>query len=512
MKPIIIDMKDMTDSSEVYDSKANPWLSYFIYIVLGILIIGFLWAYFFKIDIVVKGNGILKINNQSSIVSTDIEGRIDLLKISDGDHVKKGDVLLKINSSQIEDSLEELKEQLVETSQRVEMLKAYDEFLSGNTTSFDNKENNPYYGEFISRRKLIDLNNQNLEDNIDERASSAKAELANINNQISQVNNQINRIDTAISSIGNNKNSVSKSDHYYFTLVETYLVNHKIVKDRYDRQIDELNEEKNNLNLILEEKENNLEDISLRNTEIDAKISQLLEDKNMELSSLKTQQIMTLNQEKNSINNSKNTLESNKNMLESQVAILKESNSENSAKINIETEKQNVSKELLSYEEKKKELKSRTEQYETQNGKTSILATKDGYISFLSELKEGSYISQGQGIFNILPDIFEDYEVEVLVENSDIGKVNENQTIKFEIPAYPSREYGFITSKITSISKETKVDENTGKSYYIVKSIIEEDNVDKRIKLNNEMFSQARIIVDEKRVLTYLLEKINLWD
>ena len=31
MKPIIVDMKDMSDSTEVYNSRPNPFFVYFIY-------------------------------------------------------------------------------------------------------------------------------------------------------------------------------------------------------------------------------------------------------------------------------------------------------------------------------------------------------------------------------------------------------------------------------------------------------------------------------------------------
>ncbi|MFM1525727.1 MULTISPECIES: HlyD family efflux transporter periplasmic adaptor subunit [Helcococcus] len=516
MKPIIIDMNDMTDSSEVYESKPNPWLSYFIYFVLAILITGFAWAYFSKIDIIVKANGVIKINN-NTIISADISGRINSLTVLDGKLVKKGDLLAKIDSEEIGNAIKGIDKTLGETNERIDILKAYESFLNGETNVLDEKNDNKYYSEILSRKNLLNLNNSNIEKNIEEKKASYKAELSSASNKIKQLNNQISRIDKAISSVSNLENLVSSSDEYYNSLVSTFLSNYNITTNKYDKQIQVLVDEKKILRESITDTNNSneeavKEDISSKETNLDNSIEKLKNEKKSELSNLKMQQITLLEQEKNTINTSKTTLNSNKKMIESQLNILNNSDIGNSKNINIETEKQSVAKELLSYEEKKTELENKQKQYDIQSGKTNIIANEDGYISFASDLKEGSYVNQGQAIFKILPDDFENYEVEIFVVNSDIGKVKENQTIKLEIPAYPSSEYGFITSKITSISKETKVDEKTGQSFYIVKAIIERDKVNKNINLNNGMLSYARIVVDEKRVLRYVLEKINLWD
>lgn len=60
MKPIIIEMKDMSDSTEVYQSRPNPFMIYFIYLLVIIFVALIAWMYFFEIDIVVKGNGMLR--------------------------------------------------------------------------------------------------------------------------------------------------------------------------------------------------------------------------------------------------------------------------------------------------------------------------------------------------------------------------------------------------------------------------------------------------------------------
>ena len=48
MKPIIVDLKDISDSTEVYDSKPNRFVPYTIYIICAILAIALIWMYLFR--------------------------------------------------------------------------------------------------------------------------------------------------------------------------------------------------------------------------------------------------------------------------------------------------------------------------------------------------------------------------------------------------------------------------------------------------------------------------------
>ena len=48
MKPIIVDMKDMSDSKEVYESRPNPLMTYFIYFIFRLKNAKF--HYFYLID------------------------------------------------------------------------------------------------------------------------------------------------------------------------------------------------------------------------------------------------------------------------------------------------------------------------------------------------------------------------------------------------------------------------------------------------------------------------------
>src|SRR5574344_1266091 len=96
MKPIIIDIHDMSDSKEVYNSKPNLFFTYFIYLILTLLITAVMWMIFFEIDIVVKGDGIFRGDNSFSEVCSNNSGVVSECNIEEGKYVAVGDLLLTI--------------------------------------------------------------------------------------------------------------------------------------------------------------------------------------------------------------------------------------------------------------------------------------------------------------------------------------------------------------------------------------------------------------------------------
>lgn len=68
MKPILINLNEISDSREVYDSKPNILFSAFIYSILSLFIVSLLWMYFSRVDIVVKSDGMLRPNDQVATV------------------------------------------------------------------------------------------------------------------------------------------------------------------------------------------------------------------------------------------------------------------------------------------------------------------------------------------------------------------------------------------------------------------------------------------------------------
>ncbi len=132
------------------------------------------------------------------------------------------------------------------------------------------------------------------------------------------------------------------------------------------------------------------------------------------------------------------------------------------------------------------------------------------------ELKQESFLQEGGSIGSIYPENESEFYAEICVENSDIGKVEEGQKAKFEIAAFPSSEYGYFSGMVSNISKDITVDENTGRTYFIVKvkcdKMTLQDKDGNNVSLKNGMACTGKIIICEKTVMTYLLQKINIID
>lgn len=557
MKPIIVNMNEMSDSTEVYESRPNPFFVYFIYVILALLVVAVVWMCFSKIDIVVKANGMFRSEEAAIEVSSGISGEVIECNITEGQYVEEGAVLFVINAESIETTIEDTKLLLADVEQRIDILSAYDRYLKGTKDALDSYGENKYYAEFAGRKQLLELNNQNTGADIETQKAQYQKELENVSGQISQYETQIAKLRLAEECVKNRINNFDVSESYYESIVSSYISNYNLTASQYDTQIAEYQKQIEELEKQLAETQKvateeaqsaiegavsateesqpmtegvvsateesqsvtNVVDIESMKQQIavlEENITKTTNEKVATLENLELQQIATLEQQIETINNNLNSLRSNQASIQANLDILNGKNNGKTSEINKLTEQQNVAAELLNYEAKKTEYENTLKQYDLESGNAKIVATSSGYIYLNQELKEGSFISQGTNICQIFPESSSKYYAEVYVENADIGKLEEGQEVKFEIAAYPSSEYGYFTGVIDSISKDIKVDQNSGSAYYLIKVSCDNTTVTnkdgKKGTIMNGMACQAKVVVDEENVLRYLLEKVDLLD
>ena len=231
---------------------------------------------------------------------------------------------------------------------------------------------------------------------------------------------------------------------------------------------------------------------------------------------LELQQITTIEQQISGYHDTIRSLETNLTSAKLQLDAVNGVDNETKETVAILTEKGNIATEILTYEDKVKECETYLKSYDIRNNNCIVKANVSGYFYVSQELKLGSFVQEGTAIGTIYPEAESKYYAEIYVENTDIAKIKEGQEVKFEIAAYPSSEYGYFEGTVDNIAKDITIDQSAGYAYYLVRAKC--DNMTLKGKdgeeatLMNGMACQAKIVVDEKNILTYLLDKIDLLD
>ena len=552
MKPIIVDMKDISDSTEVYESKPNRFLIYTIYLILIILVVAVLWMCLFKIDVVVKSNGIFKGSNAVYEISSDVTGSVKETNIQDGQYVKEGDILYVLTIDELSDTILRYQNELEAAQARIKILSAYEKSLDGDKTELETLDDNPYYEEFVNRRKLLYANVDLNESDTEGQVTLYQGNVDSISGTIAKYNEKIEKLNVVKQCITARNNTFDASEGIYYSMISSYLASYNYTALQYDnqinehqRQIDEYEEQmkKAEAEASIEDKtvteeetvsdngistetisvvastENTTANIEELKKQRDALITaqdSAKKEKTRALRNLELQQITTIEQQIAGYNDTILSLETNLASAKLQLEAINSADNETKESVAILTEKGNVAAEILNYEDKVKECETYLKSYDIQNDNCVIKANVSGYFYIAQDLKTGSFVQEGTTIGTIYPETESKYYAEIYVENTDIAQIREGQDVKFEIAAYPSSEYGYFKGTVENIAKNISVDQSTGYSYYLVR--VKCDNMTLKGKngeeatLMNGMACQAKIVIDEKNVLTYFGEKIDLLD
>lgn len=552
MKPIIVDMKDMSESTEVYESKPNRFLVYTIYLILFILVVAVLWMAFFKMDIVVKSNGIFKGRTAVYEISSGVTGSIKESHIENGQYVTEGDVLYVFSIDELSDTILRYQNELEAAKARLEILSAYEKSLDGDKTELEALSNNAYYNEFINRRELLYANVNLSESDTAGQVTMYQGNVDSISVTIAKYNEKIGKLNAVKQCIMARNNTFDASEGIYYSMVSSYLASYNYSSLQYDnqindyqRQIDEYEKQINNAeteaskedepangnetvcgNDIANENEANATQSAGVTVDVDALKKQrddlitardsVKKEKTQALMNLELQQLTPIEQQISGYNDTILSLETNLTSAQLQLDAVNDADNEAKEMVAILTEKGNIAAEILTYEDKVKECENYLNSYDIQNDNCIVRANVSGYFYISQELKPGSYVQEGTAIGTIYPEAESKYYAEIYVENTDIAEIKEGQEVKFEIAAYPSSEYGYFEGTVENIAKDISVDQSTGNAYYLVKVKCENVTLKgkdgQEVTLMNGMACQAKIVVDEKNVLTYLLEKIDLLD
>jgi multidrug resistance efflux pump len=546
MKPIIVDMKDMSDSTEVYGSKPNRFLVYTIYLILIILVVAILWMCFSKIDIVVKSNGIFKGSNAIYEISNGVTGTVKETHIENGQYVKEGDVLYVLSIEELSDTIVRYQNEFNDAEARLKILSAYAKSLDGDISELEAMADNPYYEELINRRKLLYANVSVNKNDAEGQVKLYQGNVDSLSGTIAKYKEKIEKLNAVKRCITVRDNTFDANESTYYSIVSSYLASYTYTASQYDNKINEYQKQIENYEEQIKkaEAEGSNDDILVNHgdlasdtpsdgtsqnsatidvstlekqrDEIITARDSVKKEKTQALMDLELQQITSVEQQIAAYNDTILSMETNLTSAKLQLDAANGIDNKAKEKVAVLTEKGNIAAEILTYEDKVKECETYLKSYDIQNDNCIIKANMSGFFSASQELKNGSFVQEGTTIGTIYPESESKYYAEIYVENSDIAKIKEGQEVKFEIAAYPSSEYGYFSGTVENIAKDISVDQSTGYAYYVVrvrcKDMTLKGKDGEAVSLINGMACQAKTVIDEKNVLRYLLEKIDLLD
>lgn len=550
MKPIIVDMKDMSDSREVYESRPHPVFTWFIYLVLTMFILGIIWAYNFKIDIVVSGVGTIAVREDSPKVTNTKAGVVTACYVKDGQTVEKGDILYEVSCEELELERANYERKEAENGKRLEMLDGYLNWLSNEDVDLTCYADNPFYAEYIARSKLVYLNIEFVEQEYNNEKNSYETKLQAGATSIAYYEGEISKLHALSDAIRNCTNPFSSEEAFYYAKADEYLTQRRNTATQYDVTISELQAEIDKANAKIVEaqvmlatsggvvEEETLEEQQAETTLVRSEVLEQVEtiiaeqegikrDTQKELDSVRAKKAAALsNLETSTIASIESSILTNQQYLVTNqgaqdevkraLSNIKSSGVSDTIENVRQTEIQEITVEISACRENEKELKNVIESIDKQMEKFVIKAPISGTVNLSEDLVEGNYLAAGKNVMALIPENSEGYLVKAYIDNQDIAKVYPDMPVKYEIAAYPSSEYGTITGTVEFVSPDLKVKDENGSAYYMVEAAIDETGFynqnGESVDLKPGMLCEAKIIVEQKSVLNYLLEKINLVD
>lgn len=204
-----------------------------------------------------------------------------------------------------------------------------------------------------------------------------------------------------------------------------------------------------------------------------------------------------------------NEYDSRKKLLDNQCALL----NENEKNTLIETEKSKLYSEKSCCEDEKREIEKQLLEAENMLKRLEIKAPNSGILELQENIVQGITLEEGQEVGIITDNSEKNYIINAYVDESDVVKIKENMKVKVELNAYDSNEFDYIEGAVKSISNKAISSDIDNCKYYHIKIDLNNSHIlnnNKRIEIKDGMSVTAKIIVEKRKLINIMLNKLNI--
>lgn len=157
-------LEELRDSRLLYKKDMPKFSYYILFVIFAFCIVVFIWSINTKKPYIIVADGAIQGVNKSYVMS-EHSGRIYDLKIKEGETVKKGEVLFKVKSNDVNNQIKQLKTQQKNYESRILKYSMLVESIKKNHNQFSHNSKNDslYYSQYEEYRAKLE------QETIDER-------------------------------------------------------------------------------------------------------------------------------------------------------------------------------------------------------------------------------------------------------------------------------------------------------------------------------------------------------
>jgi hemolysin D len=232
---------------EIEDRPLNPLGRIILWLVVGVLILGSLWLYFGKIDVVVSARGKAIPSGEIKTLQPIETGVVSKILVKEGDYVLKDQILMQIDPSVTETSLESKTQDLAVVNLEIERLKALTEnkpFIpsEGAPSNVIREQTSLYLNQ---RGLLLESKTQfeSRKDQISSQLLSAKSESARLKLTLEKEKDIASRLEKVLDIIAKReydetqKNIINLSEQLFQSNQKISEITHKLKETQKEEEV-----------------------------------------------------------------------------------------------------------------------------------------------------------------------------------------------------------------------------------------------------------------------------------
>ena len=457
-------------TEELLDALPKVWSRSLLYVFVGFIGVGIPFSMVATVDETGSARGRIEPLGATRKLDSIAGGRVSAVNVKEGDKVKAGDVLLKLDNDTVKPELERTKEKLVGLKNQVsqlELLKKQVE-LTASTQEQQNQS------QALEKKSQVNQARENLE-----------AKKSNYNLQKLEKKAQVERAKQQIKIFENEQQSAQNRLFIDSKQLERFS---KLITDGAvsAAQVDRLKKDQQESKRLYEKAA-----LDIKQAELS-----LAEEFNRYLT--------TMNQLESDIEQAKLRLQEQKSSYQSAV------NTGEIAVLKTQEQLKDLQRQINSHKSEIAQTRSEITSLNVQMQQRIVRSPIDGIVFELPVTKPGEVLQPGQRIARIAP---EDtgFILKATMPVKETGLLKTGMPVKVKFDAYPFQEYGVVPGKVSWISPDSKVESATPGTpeTYELKIALDKpyiENGSRRILLTPGQTANAEVIVRQRRAIDLLLD------